>query len=63
MRTIWHSDGRGGRLLRLIFVIASFVVSFFVVAHALVFAGVTRVDADGVAFIIALVSAAFVMYG
>ena len=63
MRTIWHSDGRGGRLLRLIFVIASFVVSFFAIDHALIFVGINRVDADGVAFIIALVSAAFVMYG
>jgi hypothetical protein len=63
MRTIWQSDGRGGRLLRLIFVIASFIVSFFVVAYTLAFAGVARVDADGVAFIVALMSAAFVMYG
>jgi hypothetical protein len=63
MRTIWHSDRRAGRLLRLIFVIASFIVSFFAVGHALVFVGVARVDADGVAFIIALMSGAFVMYG
>ena len=63
MRTIWHSGGRVGRFLRLIFVIASFVVSFFALGHALVFAGINRVDADGVAFIIALMSAAFAMYG
>ena len=38
MRTIWHSDSRGGRLLRLIFVIAGFFVSFFAIDHALVIA-------------------------
>ena len=63
MRTIWQSDGRGGRLMRLTLVIASFIVTFFVVTHALAFVGVSRVDADGVAFIVALVTAAFVMYG
>jgi len=63
MRTIWQSGGRGGRLLRLSFVILSFVASFYVIAHALAFVGVGRVDADGVAFIVALMTAAFVVYG
>jgi hypothetical protein len=63
MRTIWQSDGRGGRLMRLTLVIASFIASFFVVTHALGFAGVNGVDADVGASIVALVSAAFTMYG
>jgi hypothetical protein len=49
--------------MRLAIVIASFIATLFVVTHALAFVGVSRVDADGVAFIVALVTAAFVMYG
>lgn len=48
--------------MRLSFVIATFVVSFFVVAHALGFVGVDSLDAKGGASIVALVSAAFTMY-
>ena len=62
MSTNWQSDGRGGRLLRLSFVIATFIVSFFAVTHALGFLGVDRIDANGGASIVALVSAAFTMY-
>ena len=49
--------------MRPAFVIATFIVSFFVVTHALEFAGASRLDADGGASIVALVSAAFTMYG
>jgi hypothetical protein len=49
--------------MRPAFVISTFIVSFFVVAHALEFAGAGRLDADGGASIVALVSAAFTMYG
>ena len=63
MRTIWQSDSRGGRWARLTFVIATFIVSFFVVTHALGFVGVAPVDADIGACMVALVSAAFAMYG
>ena len=49
--------------MRLTFVIATFIVSFFVVANAFEFAGATKLDADGGASIVALVSAAFTMYG
>jgi hypothetical protein len=63
MRKIWQSDGSGGRLMRLTFVIATVIVSFFVVTHALEFVGASRLDADGGASIVALVSAAFTMYG
>ena len=63
MRTIWHSDTPGARLLRLIFAIVSFVASFYVLTKGLTFLGVGKGDADGVGFIVALVSASFVMYG
>ncbi len=63
MRTIWQSDNRGGRLTRLIFGIASFIATLFVVTHVLTFVGASKVDADGVAFIVALIIVAFVMYG
>ena len=49
--------------MRLSFVILSFIASFFLVAHGLSFIGASKIDADGGASIVALVSAAFAMYG
>ncbi len=49
--------------MRPIFGIASFIATLFVVTHALSFVGVSKADADGVAFIVALIIFAFVMYG
>ena len=62
MRTIWQTGSRGRRLMRLSFVILTFVVAFFLAAHGLSLIGASRLDADGGASIVALVSAALAMY-
>ncbi len=50
-------------MMRLTFVISSFIASFFVVVHAFDFVGISGIDASGGASIVALVGAAFTMYG
>ena len=48
--------------MRLSFVILTFIVAYFLAAHGLSLIGASRIDADGGASIVALVSAAFTMY-
>ena len=49
--------------MRLSFVILTFIASFLLAAHGLSFIGASRLDAGGGASIVALVIAAFTMYG